>query len=78
MAIDTAKKRVSMMNMATDGGSNMVLNFVADGTVAANDRQTMLDCYGGIAWDSPAAGGARLLLINPPGLNGGFDAGPFL
>lgn len=55
MAIDTARKRVSMMNMATDSGSNLMLNFVPDGTVAIDDRQTMLDCYAGIAFDNPVA-----------------------
>ncbi len=76
MAIDTRQKRFSMMSMASgcDGaGINML--FEPDGTVDLDDRQHLLDCYSGIAFGTPAAAVGRLLLINPPGLDGGFGGG---
>lgn len=72
MAIDTREKRFSMLNFGD--GTHIHATFEADGTVDLDDRQHLLDCYSGIAF----AGGAitnRLLLINPPGLDGGFGTG---
>ncbi len=56
MAIDSRQKRFSMMSMASgvDGaGINML--FEPDGSVDADDRQHLLDCYSGIAFDAPVA-----------------------
>lgn len=75
MAIDTREKRFSMLNFGD--GAHIHATFEADGTVDLDDRQHLLDCYSGIAFASTAAT-KRLLLINPPGLHGGFDPGPSL
>ncbi len=50
MAIDTREKRMSMLNFAE--GSYSHVGFEADGTVDADDRQHLLDCYSGIAFAS--------------------------
>lgn len=75
MAVDTAEKRFSMLNFAE--GAHLHATFEADGAVDLDDRQHLLDCYSGIAF-AGAAASKRLLLLNPPGLHGGFDAGPAL
>ena len=75
MAIDTREKRFSMMSMASGlDGAGLNMHFEPDGTVDLDDKQHLLDCYSGIAFAGPADG-ARLLLINPPGLDGGFGTG---
>ena len=74
MALDTAEKR---QNAAGAGRPYMRTHF----PVATPDEQWRIAsgiAYGGNALSPPAPGGARLLLINPPGLHGGFDAGPSL
>lgn len=68
MAIDTVRKRLSMMNFA-DGTTIYATLFVPDGTVALDDKQHLLDCYGGIAFAGAPAG--RILnLIGVGGLIG--------
>ena len=49
MAVDTAAKRYSMLNFG-DGGT-LVLLPAPDGTVATADKQHLLDCYSGIAFN---------------------------
>lgn len=50
MAVDTAAKRFSMLNFGD--GTTIHLLFAADGSVDLGDRQHMLDCYSGIAFDA--------------------------
>lgn len=61
MAIDTRQKRFSMLNLASgmDGCSIHTL-FEADGTIDRDDRQSLLDCYSGIAF----AGGTRRVVLD--------------
>ncbi len=54
MAVDTAEKRFSMMNLG--GGMHIHLTFEVDGAVNLDDRQHLLDCYSGIAFDGAVAG----------------------
>ncbi len=56
MAIDTVRKRLSMMNMA-DGTTIYATLWVPSGAgIGLDDRQHLLDCYGGIAFaGAPAA-----------------------
>lgn len=56
-------------------GTTLHTLFEADGAVDLDDRQHLLDCYSGIAFASPGGPTNRLLLINPPGLDGGFGTG---
>lgn len=49
MAVDTRAKRFSMLNLG-DGG-HLQATFEADGAVDLDDRQHLLDCYSGIAFD---------------------------
>jgi hypothetical protein len=51
MAVDTAEKRYSMINLGD--GTNIHLLFETDGTVDLDDRQHLLDCYSGIAFGAP-------------------------
>jgi len=51
MAIDTAMKRFSMLNMASPIA--YVRLFEPDGTVDADDRAYLLHLYGGNALDTP-------------------------
>lgn len=61
MAIDTIRKRISMLSFA-DGTTVYGTLFVPDGTVALDDKQHLLDCYGGIAFaGAPAAALVALL-----------------
>ena len=53
MAIDTAAKRFSMLNFGD--GTNIHLLFEPDGAVDLDDRQHLLDCYGGVAFSEAAA-----------------------
>ena len=47
MAVDTAKKRFSMMNFS----DHVVQPFAApSGSVTQGDKQHLLDCYGGIGF----------------------------
>ncbi len=73
MAVDTAEKRFSMLNFGD--GTTIHLLFETDGTVDLDDRQHLLDCYSGIAFGAPAGATNRLLMLNPPGLDGGFGTG---
>lgn len=59
MAVDTREKRFSMMSLGD--GTHIHVTFEADGTVNADDRQHLLDCYSGIAFAAPPTG-------PPPGL----------
>ncbi len=54
MAVDTRQKRFSIMNFATRQ-THVYPLFEADGSVDLDDRQHLLDCYSGIAFDNPAA-----------------------
>lgn len=54
MAVDTAQKRYSMIAFGDD---NQML-FEVDAAVDLDDRQHLLGCYSGIAFDSPAVGGS--------------------
>jgi hypothetical protein len=56
MAVDTAEKRFSMMNL---GGSSPDILFEPDASVDLDDRQHLLDCYSGIAFGAP--GGVVLI-----------------
>ena len=53
MAVDTARKRKSMLKLA--GGSIPNRVFVPTGTVDAQARAVLLGLYGGNALDSPSA-----------------------
>ncbi len=55
MAVDTAQKRFSMMNMPNVGAP--IILFEQDGAVDLDDRQHLLGCYSGIAFETPAVGG---------------------
>lgn len=56
MAVNTRQKRFSMMAMASGlDGAHVHITFQADGSVDADDRQHLLDCYSGIAFGSPVA-----------------------
>lgn len=58
MAVDTAKKRFSMMNFSN--GSS--IPFAApSGSVTGGDKQHLLDCYSGIAFNTPAGGGTVIV-----------------
>lgn len=50
MAIDTAEKRFSIMNVGTPSTDTII---VADGTIAQGDRQHFLDLYSGILAGAP-------------------------
>ena len=53
MAVDTAKKRFSMMNFS----DHVVQPFAApSGSVTQGDKQHLLDCYGGITFAGAAPG----------------------
>ena len=54
MAIDSAEKRYSMMNMFTGFGLHLPM-FEVDGSVDADDQYHMLDIYSGISLDAPVA-----------------------
>ena len=73
MAVDTRQKRFSMMSFGD--GTHIHVTFEADGSVDLDDRQHLLDCYSGVAFATPGGATNRLLLINPPGLDGGFGGG---
>lgn len=49
MAVDTSAKRLSMLNFA-DGD----LLPEVDGGIEQDDKQTLLDCYGGITFSGAA------------------------
>jgi len=51
MAVDTKEKRLSMMNFATGGDITLP---EADGAIDNDDKQHLLECYSGIAFDPPA------------------------
>jgi hypothetical protein len=53
MAIDTAQKRFSMLNMFS-AGPGVHLLFQPDSSVDLDDRQSLLDCYSGIAFGPSA------------------------
>ncbi len=68
MAVDTKNKRFSMLNFA-DGTSVYGPMFDTDGasgSVSLDDRQHLLDLYGGIAFAAPAGG----RIVNLVGLGG--------
>lgn len=53
--------------------THVLVNPTGSDINTANERASLLGIYGGIAIDAPAGGTtARLLLINPPGLDGGM------
>lgn len=54
MAIDTAAKRSSALNFG-DGTTLHLLPF-PDGTIDGGDKQHLLDCYSGIAFDTGGGG----------------------
>lgn len=54
-----------MMNLS-DGTTIYATLFVPDGTIALDDKQHLLDCYGGIAFAGAPAGG----IINLIGVGG--------
>jgi hypothetical protein len=68
MAVDTREKRFSMMNFGL--GIHLDNMFEADGTVDADDRQHLLDCYSGIAFAAPA--GAAVARYGLHNIAGGF------
>ena len=51
MAVDSAAKRFSMLNFGD--GTTIHLLFEVDGAVDLDDRQHLLDCYVGIAFEGP-------------------------
>lgn len=53
MAIDTAAKRFSMMNM----GAHHRILIIPDGTISAPDRAHLLGLYSGIALAAPVVSG---------------------
>ncbi len=53
MAVDTKDKRFSMINFGS-GVDDHIL-FDPDGTIDSPDKQHMLGCYSGIAFDPPVA-----------------------
>ena len=57
MAVDTRHKRFSMMSFGD--GNHLIATFEADGTVDADDRQHLLNCYSGISFAAP--GGGRIM-----------------
>lgn len=54
MAIDSEAKRWSMMAMSGNPIRILVCNPDTSG-LSAIERATVLQCYGGIGWDDPAA-----------------------
>ena len=52
MAIDTEAKRWSMLSAASGIGRNIVFNPDTSGLVSI-EKITVLQKYGGIAWDNP-------------------------
>ncbi len=48
MAIDSKEKLLSMLNFGD--GSTLHTLFEADGSVETDDKQHLLDCYSGIAF----------------------------
>jgi len=63
MAVDTRARRFSMMSFGSS--IRFIPLFEADGVVDQDDRQHLLNCYGGILFDNPAGETNRLLLIHP-------------
>lgn len=57
MALDTAMKRYSMLNIASP--VPYVRLFEPDGAVDADDRAFLLHLYGGNAFDAPAISSNR-------------------
>ncbi len=55
MAVDSAAKRLSMMNAVSGFGVYILPMFEPDGAVDADDRAHLLNLYSGIAFDSPVA-----------------------
>lgn len=51
--MDTRQKRFSMMNFASGRAVSQATLFEADGTVDKDDRQHLLDCYSGVAFQTP-------------------------
>jgi len=51
MAVDTRKKRFSLLNFGD--GTTIHILFQRDGSIDLNDRQHLLDCYSGIAFGAP-------------------------
>lgn len=54
MAVDTAEKRFSMLNFGD--GTTIHLLPETDGSIDLDDRQHLLDCYAGVAFDPPVGG----------------------
>ena len=66
MAIDSARKRKSMLKVA--GGFIPVLAFEPSGTVDAQARATLLSLYGGNAFDVPVVStGTAYNIYGPTG-----------
>jgi len=75
MAVDTAEKRFSMINLGTDDNAML---FEVDSAVDLDDRQHLLGCYSGIAFASPGGEvmfGRHLRFI--PGIGIDVHAGRF-
>ena len=72
MAIDTREKRFSMLNFGD--GTHLHATFEADSSVDLDDRQHLLDCYSGIAFDAPTLDGSdgefTAAFMQPIGLTG--------
>ena len=73
MAIDTETKRASVLNPGSHIPGRNVMQSEPDGSDLddKNERGFVLWHYAGI--EAASAVVARLLLINPPGIDGGFD-----
>ena len=61
MAVDTAAKRFSMMNMGTVQMSPL---FPPSGSVLDGDRSHLLNLYSGITLDGPPSGNAIPVFMN--------------
>ena len=71
MAIDDREKRANVIGVGRPWARTKE-------PAASKDEQWRIasgNAYGGTALTPPAATAARLLLINPPGLDGGFGSG---
>lgn len=64
MAVDTARKRYSMMRFGM--AASIPLVFVPDGTVNADDRAMLLGLYNGIALDAPSVVGFSIVVLEYP------------
>ncbi len=58
MAVDSASKRLSILNMTTAWRGSLPL---PDGTIDGGDRQHLLNAYSGIAFAAPPAAGGTIM-----------------